>query len=106
MTLRRIYSERVLLTGDAGGFVNPWTGAGIDEGIVASANAAVVCKEAVDSQDFSAERMSRFQRLCAEQMRRISWRGSWVKVLDRIMPMDAEFPFWVRFLVRRFSTVA
>jgi geranylgeranyl reductase family protein len=30
--LHRVYSERVLLVGDAGGFVNPWNGCGIDLG--------------------------------------------------------------------------
>jgi geranylgeranyl reductase family protein len=106
MTIRRVYAERVLFTGDAAGFVNPWTGAGIDQGVMASEKAAVVCKAAFESRDFSAENMSTYQMLCAAQVRRTNWRGSWIKALDCLIPRGTIFPFWFKFLVKRFSTIA
>jgi geranylgeranyl reductase family protein len=105
MTIRRVYAERVLFTGDAAGFVNPWTGAGIDQGVMASEKAAAVCKAACDSQDFSSDKMSTYQTLCAAQVRRTNWRGSWIKALDCLIPRGTIFPFWFRFLVKRFSNV-
>jgi len=106
VTIRRVYSERVLFTGDAAGFVNPWTGAGIDQGVMASEKAAAVCKAACDSHDFSAEKMSIYQTLCRNQVRRTNWRGSWIKALDCMIPRGAIFPFWFKFFVKRLSTIA
>lgn len=106
MTLDKVYSEKVLLTGDAGGFVNPWTGCGIDDGIMASERAAQVCKKAVDAEDFSANSLAEFQMISRSHMRRINWRGSWIKALDYIVPDDYVFPFWVKVLIRRLAALA
>jgi flavin-dependent dehydrogenase len=90
---------------DATGFVNPWIGSGIDQGVMASEKAAVVCRVACDSHDSTVDKMSIYQTLCAAQVRRTNWRGSWIKTLDRMIPRGAEFPFWFEFFVKRFSTI-
>ena len=106
VTIRRVYAERVLFTGDAAGFVNPWTGSGIDQGVMASEKAAIVSKAAFDSHDFSAEKLSMYQTLCRAQVKRTNWRGKWLKALDCMVPRGAIFPFWFKFFVGRFSTIA
>ncbi len=100
-TLPRVYGNRVLLTGDAGGFVNPWTGCGIEDGMMASEKAAIMCKMAVDTHEFSASNLSRYREMCKNQITRIKWRGSWIKALDRIMPENSSYPFWVEILLKR-----
>lgn len=100
MALPRVYADRVLLTGDAGGFVNPWTGCGIDDGILASERAAEVAKRAVDRGDYSARTLRAFQDASRSHMRGINWRGHWMKALDLIMPVGRKFPDWVRHIVR------
>ena len=106
MTIRQPCTERVLLTGDAAGFVNPWSGAGIDQGVIASEKAAIVCREACDSHDFSAEKMSMYQKLTEAQVRRNNWRGSWIKALDNIFPHGASFPSWFKLFIMWFSNLA
>ncbi len=101
LTLPRIYSDRILLTGDAGGFVNPWTGCGIKDGIMASEKAAIMCKMAADAQEFSVSKLSMYQEMCKDQIARVRWRGSWIKVLDRMMPENSSYPFWVEILLKR-----
>jgi len=103
ITFERVYGERVMLTGDAGGFVDPWTGCGMEEGIIASSKAARICKDAIDSNDFSVSMMSRYQDLCHDQLSKIKWRGSWIKALDRVMPRESEFPFWTELIIGRLA---
>jgi geranylgeranyl reductase family protein len=101
LPLPRVYAERVLLTGDAGGFVNPWTGCGIDDGLMASERAAMVAKMACDGDDFSLPMLRRFQDLSRRHLRHIRWRGQSIKVLDRITPPDYAFPSWVKYVVKQ-----
>lgn len=103
---KKVYADRVLLTGDAGGFVDPWTGCGIEEGIAASERAAVVCKRAVDSQDFSSATLSLYQELCRDTIKRLAWRAGWVKTLDQLIPGHSDLPFWVEYMVLKFATLA
>ena len=100
LPLRRVYADRVLLTGDAGGFVNPWTGCGIDDGILASERAAEVAKLAVDRADFTAATLRQFQDASRDHLRWIVKRGRWMKGLDLIMPVGKRFPRWVKHIVR------
>jgi len=106
MAARRVYSERVLLTGDAGGFVNPWTGCGIDEGLAASEKAALICKKAADAQEYSSAMLSSYQEICRDSIKRISRRGRWIKALDRLVPEGATLPFWTEYLVKRLRSIA
>jgi len=87
-------------------FVNPWTGSGIDQSVMASEKAAVVFRAACDSHDFTVDKMSMYQTLSGAQVRRTNWRGSWIMALDRMIPRGAEFPSWFEFFVKRFSTIA
>ena len=99
LPLPRVYANRVLLTGDAGGFVNPWTGCGIDDGIQASERAARVARLAADHGDFRAATLREFQRASRGHMRWINRRGRWMKALDLLMPVGSKFPSGFRYLV-------
>lgn len=100
LALPRVYADRVLLTGDAGGFVNPWTGCGIDDGIEASERAAAVAKLAADRGDFTAATLREFQETSRRHLRRINRRGRWMKALDLLMPVGARFPGWAKYVVK------
>ena len=60
--LRQTYSDRVLLCGDAGGFVNAFTAEGIFYAMVTGELAAKAAIEAVRAQDFSQAGLSRYER--------------------------------------------
>lgn len=90
--LDRVYSERVCLVGDAGGFVNPWNGCGIDLGIESSEKAAEICKKAIEENDFSLVSMSRYQGLLETQIRTLRLRSNVVGLLDDITPSDFTMP--------------
>ncbi len=96
----RVWGNRLLLTGDAGGFVDPWTGCGIEAGLAASDKASLVCRFAADASDFSAELLSLYGAVTRSQVNGIRWRGRWVKFADRLVEPDPRFPFWVQFVVR------
>jgi len=100
LPLPRVYGDRVLLTGDAGGFVNPWTGCGIDDGIRASERAARVARLAVDRGDFTASTLREFQRASRDHLRWIDRRGRWMKALDLLIPPGSKVPSFFRHLVR------
>lgn len=97
--LPRVYADRVLLTGDAGGFVDPWTGCGIEDGIEASERAAAVARRAADRGDFTAATLRAFQDASADHLRRLRRRARWVQAVDFAMPVGAPFPRWVRQVV-------
>ncbi len=61
--LKKTYSDRVLLCGDAAGFINPITGEGIYYAMSSGELAAKVCSEAIDNRDFSEEFLSKYQKL-------------------------------------------
>lgn len=96
----RVWAPRLLLTGDAGGFVDPWTGCGIEAGILASERAAQVCHEAVERDDFSSAQMARYGALTRGQLDGIRRRGQWIKFADRMVSPGQRFPFWVEFVLR------
>ena len=100
LPMRRVYADRVLLTGDAGGFVNPWTGCGIDDGLEASERAAEVAKRAADRGNFSAASLREFQKASRDHLRWIEGRGRWMKALDLLLPIGSRFPWWARYVVR------
>src|SRR3972149_6926768 len=97
---RRVYADRVLLTGDAGGVVNPWNGCGIDDGLGGSERAAEVAKLAADRGDFTAKTLVEYQRASRDHLRWIRARGLWIKGFDRILPRGMPFPFWVKYIVK------
>jgi geranylgeranyl reductase family protein len=58
----RLYSENVLLVGDAARQVKPTTGGGVYMGLVGARHAARVTVEALQREDFSAAFLSRYQK--------------------------------------------
>ena len=62
--LEKTYSNRVVLVGDAGGFVNPITGEGIYYAIHSGSLAAEVIAESLSNNDTSETFLSRYQKSC------------------------------------------
>jgi geranylgeranyl reductase family protein len=60
--LQKTYSDRVLLCGDAAGFINPITGEGIYYAMASGEIAASVIKEALSKKDTSERMLSKFQK--------------------------------------------
>ncbi len=60
--LRRTYTDRTLLVGDAAGIVKPLTGGGIYTGIVAAGHASRALEEAYENENFSSKLLSRYER--------------------------------------------
>jgi geranylgeranyl reductase family protein len=58
----RLYSENVLLVGDAARQVKPTTGGGVFMGLVGATHAARVAVEALQREDFSAAFLGRYQK--------------------------------------------
>ena len=59
--LRRTYTERMLVCGDAGGFVNAYTGEGIYYAMVTGRHAGEVAADVVASGDGSAARLADYE---------------------------------------------
>jgi len=72
---RRVYAERVVLVGDAGGFVNPLMGSGIELGVESAETAAAVAAEACSRGDFSERSLSEYQTRCATPLRAIRMKA-------------------------------
>jgi geranylgeranyl reductase family protein len=64
---RRIHSERVLLTGDAAGFVDPFLGEGIYYAVKSGEIAAGVAACAVESGDFSERFLQEYVARCEKE---------------------------------------
>ena len=77
--LKRTYSHRSLLVGDAGGIVKPLTGGGIYTGIVSAKHAARALEEALERSDFSAEFLSRYQKYWKGEIGRELWMDGLVQ---------------------------
>jgi len=73
-TLARSYRDRLLVIGDAAGQVKPTTGGGIYFGHLGARMAAEVLDGALNSDDLTADRLSRYQK---------KWRAEMGKELSR-----------------------
>lgn len=60
--LKKTYADRILLCGDAAGFINPITGEGIYYAMVSGMLAAEVAREALQAKDTSEQFLSRYQK--------------------------------------------
>jgi len=60
--LEKTYSDRVILVGDAGGFINPLSGEGIYYGMASGEIAAKVITEALKKRKTYADFLSKFQK--------------------------------------------
>ncbi|MBI4332539.1 MAG: NAD(P)/FAD-dependent oxidoreductase [Chloroflexi bacterium] len=66
--LRRTYTSRVLVVGDAAGQVKPTTGGGIYYGLLGAAMAADCLDQAIRDEDFSPARLSGYQRAWRQKL--------------------------------------
>jgi len=64
----KIYSERMLVVGDAAGMVDPISGGGIAHAIAGGVIAGKVCIEALESNDFSFKMLSKYQKLWTKSL--------------------------------------
>jgi len=93
------YKKRVILCGDAGGFVFPLLGAGIEPAIVSGRAAADVCYDAVKYDDFSSNRFEKYEFYCKDLMDGIKKSAMQLKVFEFAMKYHLLKPFFVsRFL--------
>ena len=61
---RKTYSDRILLVGDAAGYVDPFTGEGIYYAISSSIKAAEVLVKAWEKEDFSSRELWKYKQNC------------------------------------------
>jgi digeranylgeranylglycerophospholipid reductase len=78
-TLARNYGNRLLVVGDAAGQVKPTSGGGIYLGHLGAEMAAEILDEALRSDDLTAGRLSRYQKLWKARMGRELSRGYWAR---------------------------
>jgi len=71
--LKRTYTDRALLVGDAAGIVKPLSGGGIYTGMVSSTHAASAIESAFDAEDFSARKLSSYQKEWKRELGRELW---------------------------------
>ncbi len=57
-----------LLVGDAGGFISPLTGGGINRSLLSGQIAAEIAHQALNSNDFSLNTLGRYELLCREKL--------------------------------------
>jgi geranylgeranyl reductase family protein len=74
--LRRVYKNRVLLLGDAGGFVNPANGEGIPYAIKSGMIAAEISSEILKKHDFRGRAFKEYQKRCMKEFGNdLHWYG-------------------------------
>jgi flavin-dependent dehydrogenase len=88
--LKKTYSDRVVLCGDAAGFINPITGEGIYYAMVSGQLAADVIVGALQKKDTSEEFLSTYQRLWEREFGKDlvflgRFIGQWRKDSERIV---------------------
>ncbi len=104
--LRRIFSRRVLLVGDAAGFVNPLSGAGIDRGIASAEHAARVCSEACELGDFSEALLRKYEELCAPVLRRLRAKARLVSLARFFFERRLYSRVSMKFFMKRLAPLA
>jgi len=87
--LRKLYTDRAVLIGDAGGFVNTLTGEGIRMGMLTAELSAEVLEKALNEDDLSAERLSEYQRK-AEKHPEVGEELRLGRLLRKIMFKDMD----------------
>ncbi|MFQ6106535.1 MAG: NAD(P)/FAD-dependent oxidoreductase [Thermoplasmata archaeon] len=104
--LDKFQSGRVMLVGDAAGFVNAWTGAGIGSSIYSAEKAVETCLEMIEEDDFSEDASARYPGRCRSIIRSLRFRSRLVEILDDKTPPDFELPEIAESLVRQLSAIA
>ncbi len=96
--LKKTYKERVLLCGDAGGFVYPLTGGGIETAIKSGRAAADICNEAIENDDFSLKRFKKYELYCSYFVKGIKKSRLQLSILEFCM----KYKLINRYLVDKF----
>lgn len=104
--LDKFQAGRILLVGDAAGFVNPWTGGGIATGIYSAQMAVETCLDMISSDDFTEEASQAYPRRCRSVIRNLKFRTRLIRVLDETTPADFELPVIAEPVVRRLCGMA
>jgi geranylgeranyl reductase family protein len=65
--LKKTYADRLLLCGDAAGFINPMSGGGIHFAMVSGENAATVIGDAFKHEKFKSPFLSQYQQMWMEE---------------------------------------
>lgn len=104
--LDRIQDGRILLVGDAAGFVNAWTGGGIGPGVFSAEKAVETCLEMVENDDFGERMSQRYPQRCKSEMRNLRFRSKLIEILDEKTPSSFELPGIAESFVRRLSAIA
>jgi digeranylgeranylglycerophospholipid reductase len=96
--IRKTYSDRLLVVGDAGGFVKPTTGGGVYYGMISGDIAARVLAEALRNDRLADSDLSRYQQLWQERlMEEIEAQVTLRLLLQRLSDNEVEtiFDLWV-----------
>jgi digeranylgeranylglycerophospholipid reductase len=96
--IRKTYSDRLLIAGDAGGFVKPTTGGGVYYGMISGDIAARVLAEALRSDRLADSDLSRYQHLWQDRlMEEIEAQLTLRLLLQRLSDDEVEtiFDLWV-----------
>ncbi len=96
--IRKTYGTRLLIAGDAGGFVKPTTGGGVYYGMISAEIAARVLAEALHRNRLSEADLSRYQHLWQERlMEEIEAQLTLRLLLQRLTDDEVEtiFDLWM-----------
>ncbi|WP_067260271.1 NAD(P)/FAD-dependent oxidoreductase [Methanobrevibacter cuticularis] len=87
--IKQMSDDNVLVVGDAAGQVNPLTGGGIISGMTCGMFAGKVAAEAITEKDYSAKRLSAYDKKCQEELG--SKLNKYLKVKDYLSSLsDSE----------------
>lgn len=104
--LDRIYGHRVLLVGDAAGFVNPWTGAGIELGLESAEQASQVALRCCRRGDFSEASLREYQARCLGILRPLRLRARFIRFVKWMMDHRLGAEIHYRLLLRTLAPLA
>jgi geranylgeranyl reductase family protein len=77
--LSQTFTHRTLVVGDAAGLTKPTTGGGIYYSLLSAELAAETAHQALTQKDYSAERLSHYQRAWQTHCGREFWWGRWFR---------------------------
>ncbi|RLI99528.1 MAG: hypothetical protein DRP06_03300 [Candidatus Aenigmatarchaeota archaeon] len=83
---------------DAGGFIYPLTGGGIETAIKSGRAAADICSEAIDNNDFSLKRFKKYESYCSYFVKEIKKSRLQLSTLEFCM----KYKLISRYLVDKF----
>lgn len=103
MPLKQIYSNRIMLVGDAAGAVNPWTGGGINLGFKCALNAATSATEEIWANGAGNGRklnLKGYQDKMETTLRVLRFKGKILRFFNWCHDHKLTSPQWERFILR------